>query len=191
MCTIHNFPIIKITLREADFNTDRDILGRLYTAWARDYAAAGDLCASPKTPIDKLFCSADRFFLAYKDNDFAGIFILRNEHHVWRIKVAYVINKYRGQGVAKKLYDLAVRDFGACEIELTYKRVLKRVEYWQALGFKSLKGKVGHGYSYKSVCVLSIEDHWHSISAISLELNNIERYRRSLGSTYEFKSAAA
>lgn len=191
MCTIHNFPIIKITLREADFNTDSDILGRLYTAWARDYTAAGDRCRSPNRPVSEIFSLSDKIFLAYKDHELAGLLVLRQEYDVWMIDLVHVRHKFRGQGIATKLYDLAVRDFGACEIEITYKRVLKRVGYWQARGFKSLKGRVENSFSYKSLCVLSIEDHWHSISAIPLELNAIERYRRSLGSTYEFKSAAA
>lgn len=191
MCTIYNFPIIEITLREADFNTDIDLLVRLYTAWARDYSAAGDYCLPPNRPASEIFSPFDKVFLAYKDHELAGFLILKEESDLWTIDLVYVKQKFRGQGVATKLYDLALKDFGACAIELTYKRVLKRVEYWKALGFKSLKGKVGHSYSYKSVCILSTNDHWHSICAVPLELNAIDRYRRSLGSTYEFKAAAA
>jgi N-acetylglutamate synthase-like GNAT family acetyltransferase len=191
MCKLYDFPTVDITLREADLNSDSDIIGRLYAAWARDYTAAGDQCVSPNRPVSDLFSPFNKLLLAYKDHEIVGLLVLKQKFDVWVIDLVYVRQKFCGQGVATKLYHLAVKDFGACEIELTYKRVLKRVGYWQARGFKSLKGKAGQSYSYKSLCVLSVHDHWHSIYAVPLELNAIERYRQTLGCTYEFKAVAA
>jgi len=187
MNAYHNFSKDKITMRRADVCMDKNILKQFFAAWARDYIGAGDKCEMPTPLSGSAFLMEDHIYLAHLKQQAVGLLVLREAGLGKCIEIVYVDRRYRSRGFAAQLYKFAIEYCDAQEITLTYQRVLRRVSYWQGLGYKSLLGWGREGYSIRSLCCLSTKEHLYSICAVPLTREAIEKYRMSLGCAYEFK----
>lgn len=154
-----------------------DEFKNLVYMWVQNYRSNGDKCA-PASRLHKhiLKYSKDSTIVATLDEELIGFVSVSVRDGVNLIEFAFTKQKYRGFGVATKLYEYAIKKLGADEIELSFGRIKGRISYWKALGFQSFKKRPDQGYSHKSICFLSQKDRCDNIMANPLQKDVLHQF---------------
>ena len=182
----HNFKTKEkqnIIFRKAVSQRDIEIVYKMGKNWYKDYLAAGDF-ASKYASITELESAAKqrKLVVVISDNKYAGFAELKVCAGKTIINVVYVLPTFRRKGIAKLLYKHLMNQCGATEIELTFKRVMRRIEYWKSLGFASVKSLEGY-YRLCDLCSLSTSAVESRIFSVALNKEDIRSYRNKQGET--------
>lgn len=186
----HNFKTKEkqnIIFRKAVSQRDIEIVYKMGKNWYKDYLAAGDF-ASKYASITELESAAKqrKLVVVISDNKYAGFAELKVCAGKTIINVVYVLPTFRRKGIAKSLYKHLMNQCGATEIELTFKRVMQRIEYWKSLGFASVKSLEGY-YRLRDLCSLSTSAVESRIFSVALNKEDIKSYRNKQGETENIK----
>jgi N-acetylglutamate synthase-like GNAT family acetyltransferase len=172
-----------IIFRKAVSQSDIEMVHKMGKCWFEDYLAAGDNATSYGTiPQFKKTALKGLLVLVIVDNNDAGFAALKVCEGKTVINVVYVSPSFRQKGIAKALYQYLINQCGASEIELTYRRVLDRIDYWKSVGFESLKSKDGY-FLLGDLCRLSVVGTKTRLFSVALNKEDIQRYRRQKGVT--------
>jgi len=176
------FNINDVQIIEIGDKIESDEFKKLVRMWVKDYRASGDKCWSASEIYKYILknCS-DRTLVAVLEEKLIGFVTVTTRNGINSIEFAYVNSKFRSSGVATKLYLKAIKTLNAEQIELSFKRVKARVSYWKSLGFKSFKKRPGQGYSHRSICYLSLQDQCHSIMALPLQVEILNKFLKYQG----------
>lgn len=171
------FNINDVQIIEIGDKITSDEFKKLVYMWVRDYRANGDKSCDPAALYDYLIQHPNvSISVAVLDERLIGFVSVLVCNNRTLIEFAYTLPKYRNMGIATKLYVNAIKELNANEIELSFKRVKDRVDYWKKLGFQSFRKRPDQGYSFKSICYLSQEDHSHDLTANPLDADILRNY---------------
>ena len=176
-----------IVIRPATKN-DINRLSVMGTRWARDYNKAGDSSSmtTQKQWMRNLMCDEvlAKVLVAVQDGVTLGFALCTDWSDSERlIDVVYVDPKARSKGVGSMLYRACFERLNATAISITYGRLLKKLSYWKALGFKSVMPKLGDGYTLRSLCVVQLAPVTTSPLNAPLDSKAIRRYMASMHDT--------
>lgn len=182
----HNFNIEheqKVNFRKAASARDIEAAYKMGKNWYKDYIAAGDFALDYASISDLEDAAKDGdLVIATSDNKYAGFAELKRCNGKVVINVVYVLPKFRRMGIAKALYQHLINQCEATEIELTFKRVLDRIDYWKSLGFASVKSLEGY-YRLRDLCRLSTSGFESRLLSVALNKSDIQNYRNTQGRT--------
>lgn len=171
-----------VKIETANQNLKSSEFQKMVAMWVRDYRIAGDGCTDLADVYNAILNESPKTTLiATHEGVMIGFVTVSNKNHYNVITFSYTANRYRGVGVATKMYLEAIENLNADAIEVSFWRAKSKVEYWKSLGFKSFKKRPDQAYSKKSVCYLSQKDRCHSIMAFPLERHEISNFLRSQG----------
>jgi len=146
----------RIIIRKAKSERDIDAAYSMGKQWLKDYIKAGDFATGSGSKAEiHMSALLGNQIVVIIDKRYAGYAELGQKNGNKVINVVYVDKRFRRKGVARALYLYLMNECGAKEIELTFQRVIERVDYWKSLGFKSVKD-LGEGYTLRDICRLSI-----------------------------------
>lgn len=182
----HNFKLEEkqnANFRKAASKNDINAAFKMGKYWYKEYLSAGDFALSYAS-ISELEIAAKNgeLIIVTSENKYAGFADLKICNGKTVINVVYVLPKFRRKGVGKSLYQHLINQCGATEIELTFKRVLERVDYWKSLGFASVKSVAGH-YRLRDLCRLSTSGVESRLLSVALNKADIQHYRNTQGAT--------
>jgi ribosomal protein S18 acetylase RimI-like enzyme len=177
-----------IVFKKAFSQRDIEMVYKMAKCWFEDYLAAGDNATSYGTIPQLKDAALKRLLvLVIVGNKVAGFAELKICEGKTVINVVYVKPSFRSTGIAKALYRHLIDDCGAIEIELTYRRVLDRIDYWKSVGFKSLK-TLEKFYRLKDLCRLSVIETESRLFSVVLNKEEIQSYRKKQGATPDIKA---
>lgn len=170
-----------IIFRKELTNRDLEIIYKMCKCWYDDYLDAGDYASSyaSKSELNSL-AKAGHLVVAIVGGKYAGFGELKICDGVKVINVVYVAPYFRNRGVAKALYQYLINQCRATEIELTFRRVLDRLDYWKSIGFESLMS-LGQSYGARDLCRLSTSGAETRLFAVPLTRADIQHYREQRG----------
>ena len=175
------FNINEVKVIEIGDKIKSDEFKKLVYMWVRDYRASGDICCDAPLLYQYILQTDVSTLIATVNHQIIGFLSVASSNGVNTIKISYILPQFRNNGVATKLYENAITTLGAEEIEITFKRTKDRISYWKSLGFQSFKKRPGQGYSHKCICYLSLKDRRHSIMAMPLQIDVLNKFLKYQG----------
>ncbi len=165
-----------VTVRLAHSEKDIDVIFKMFKLWVKDYNKAGDFGQALSAKEIKSNVLKNNFVVLIYLGKYAGFSQLKRCGNV-TIKVIYITPRFRKIGLSGILYRHLIESYDATEIELTYTRALRNLEYWKAIGFNSLRSRFANCYNKGELCYVSIEPKTNFKFAAELNRRDIAAYR--------------